>query len=402
MNQNHLKIAMLCPYLPPMYSGAGHQALRIGTELKSRGHDIFFVTSSNNRQEQNHALNGIDVFYTNAKRMNSYYGQFTFGLKSLLILYKKRNEFDILFSPGMGPLIGFLYKFMKILNKKVVLRMSVFADDPGILKKRKIGTYLLLPYHLADIIIAPSTARMKGVIENLPELHSKLVRMNNCVNINQFRPCNSIDEKTHLLKTLELNPKRKYVSYVGRIIERKGVDFLIDAWKEVIEKYNNACLLLVGPYDYSSKGSTRTDPMLHKLKLKLEKYNLHNNVIFTGQVDNVSDYLKISDVFVFASQAEGLPSAPIEAMASGIPPVVLDIKDIMSDIIDTGEDGIIVPTKNPGLFASSIIDLLKDSEHATNLGEMARKKICNNFSIKVVGEYYINLFIKVLSKQSHY
>lgn len=398
MNQKHLKIAMLCPYLPPMYSGAGHQALRIGIELKNKGHDVFFVTSSNHTQEQNKTLNGIDVYYTNTRRMNGYYGQIIFGLKSLLILYRKKNDFEILFSPGMGPLIGFLYKFMNILNKIVILRMSVFADDPGILKKRKIGKYLLLPYHLADIIIAPSTARMKGVIDNLPELNSKLIRMNNCVNINQFIPCNSTDEKINLQKTLDLDPNQKYVSYVGRIIERKGVDFLIDAWNEVIKKYSNACLLLVGPYDYSSKGNSSKDPILNKLKRKLEEYNLQNKVIFTGQVENVSDYLKISDVFVFASQAEGLPSAPIEAMSSGIPSVVLDIKDIMSDIINTGEDGIIVPNKNPKLFANSITELLEDQAYATDIGKRARQKICNKFSIKVVGESYINLFTKALSK----
>ena len=130
MNKKPLKVAMLCPYLPPMYSGAGHQALRIGIELKNKGHDIFFVTASNHAQEKNHKLNGMDVYYTKIKRMNSFYGQILFGLKSLFILYRKRNEFDILYSPGMGSSIGFLFKCMKILNKKVVLRMSVFTDDP--------------------------------------------------------------------------------------------------------------------------------------------------------------------------------------------------------------------------------------------------------------------------------
>ncbi|MCF6281216.1 MAG: glycosyltransferase family 4 protein [Candidatus Polarisedimenticolaceae bacterium] len=398
MEQRPLRIAMLCPYLPPIYSGAGQQALRIGTALKSKGHNVFFVTASHSVESKHQLLNGVDTFYSRIERMSSYRGQIMFGLKSLIVLFKKRKEFDILFSPGMGAMLGFLYFSLKIFDKKIILRMSVFTDDPGIIKKRKISSYLLLPYKLADCIIAPSTARLNGVVNNLPNHGHKVTRINNCVNTKHFSPCVSSISKNELLRKLQLQTDQKYVIFVGRIIARKGVDFLVDVWREVIQQYSNATLLFVGPYDFASKGINKTDPVMQKLQVKINNYNLDKKIIFTGQVDNVSDYLKVSDVFVFASEAEGLPSAPIEAMSSGVPPVVLDIEDIMPDIIDSEENGIIVASKDAEAFSNSILKLLTDEQYSEQMSINARQKICANFSINVVTEKYEQLFRALICK----
>ena len=180
---------------------------------------------------------------------------------------------------------------------------------------------------------------------------------------------------------------------MGRIIERKGIDFLIDVWNEVNKTYDGAILLLIGPVDYESKGKgSSIDPFISKLKDKIARYNLETKIVFIGETNIVHRYLQIADVFVFASTAEGLPSAPIEAMAAAVPPVVLNIKDIMTDIINSGQDGIIIENKNVSEFSEAVVRLLQNNEYREKVGKNARKKVEQYFSEKKVCESYIKLF----------
>jgi len=399
MGKKPLKIAILAQYLPPIYSGAGRQALKIGMELHNKGHSVFFVTCRYPTLKPRPVINGIKTYEVTTRNISSIQGHFTFGIKALIILLKKRHDFDILFSPGMCPLIAFVFIILKALNKKIVLRMSLFTDNPEILKRRKIGRYLLLPYHLADSIVAPSTARLKDASQAFPEYAEKIVRINNCVNTKVFNYCSDNEEKLLLKKKLNLDPGLQYVSYVGRIIKRKGIEFLIEAWKEVVKDYDKAVLLLIGPNDYASKGKINSDNSFYrKINKEIENSNIGNKVIFIGETNKVPEYLKVSDVFVFASIAEGLPSAPIEAMAAGVPPVVLDIKDIMTDIIDTGQNGLIISQGDIDCFREELIRVLKDDIYRLELSRRAREKAVKHFSVECVGQKYIELFQFILSK----
>lgn len=398
MNKEPLRVAIFSNFLPPAYSGAGQQAVRIATWLKRTGHNVFFVTPRHPDHEYDSTINGIPVYDVKIKKVSGNRGNIMAGIKALGVLIKKRDEYDILFCPYMGTLIGFLFLALKVLRKKIIIRMSLFLDDPALFKKRKLALYYLLPYHLADKIIAPSTARLKGVLRTYPQKVSRLTRINNCVDTQKFLPCKSDKEKKELFKSLQLEPEKKYVSFVGRIIERKGVEFLIDAWSRVAKQYDDAILLLIGPVDYKSKGENGSEfPFFSKIKNKINDYGLNEKIKFIGETDIVQNYLKISDVFVFASVAEGLPSAPIEAMATGVPPVVLNIEDIMSDIIDSGKDGIIINDKNIENFSNSILRFLKDEEYKIESGKKARLKVVENFSIESVGQEYISLFYDALN-----
>jgi glycosyltransferase involved in cell wall biosynthesis len=114
--------------------------------------------------------------------------------------------------------------------------------------------------------------------------------------------------KELLKKKLNIDKEKKVFITVGSLIPRKDVTTVINGFK-LYNTTNNSILLIVG------NGFE---------KKNLEKM-FHNSVKFLGNIENVVEYLQISDCFISASLAEGLPNTVLEAMACGLPTVLSDI-----------------------------------------------------------------------------
>lgn len=131
------------------------------------------------------------------------------------------------------------------------------------------------------------------------------------------------------------------VGHVGRFHPQKNHVFLIDVFKEIYTYNKNVVLLLVG------KGEK-----IDEIKLKVKKYGLTNNVIFTGVRSDIQDIFQAMDLFVFPSKYEGLGIVAIEAQAAGLPCIVSDkIPDdvLITNLIEK------VPIKNKKVWASKIL-----------------------------------------------
>ncbi|MBO5069698.1 MAG: glycosyltransferase family 1 protein [Roseburia sp.] len=97
------------------------------------------------------------------------------------------------------------------------------------------------------------------------------------------------------------------VAHIGRFDPVKNHTFLLDVFREVVNRHENSILLLAGV------GST-----MNEMKAKAETYGLKDRVRFLGSVSNIPDLLQMSDVFVFPSRYEGLGISLMEAQAAGL------------------------------------------------------------------------------------
>lgn len=113
--------------------------------------------------------------------------------------------------------------------------------------------------------------------------------------------------------------------HVGSFSTPKNHKFLIQVFKKVKQKKPDSKLLLVG------------DGYLHDNIVQLiEEYGLNADVILTGSVGNVNEYMMGMDVMIFPSLFEGLPVTVVEAQATGLPAVISDVitKDVyLTDIV---------------------------------------------------------------------
>lgn len=104
------------------------------------------------------------------------------------------------------------------------------------------------------------------------------------------------------------------IGHVGRFNVQKNHEYLICIFEELHKKNKNAYLVLVG-----------TGEKLDEIKNAVKKSTVKDNVIFTGAIDNVSDYLSAFDVMLLPSLYEGLPMVVIEWQIAGLPCIVSDV-----------------------------------------------------------------------------
>lgn len=150
---------------------------------------------------------------------------------------------------------------------------------------------------------------------------------------------------------------------VGDLNRNKNNRLVIEAIKEIEDK--NIHYLICG-----------RGPELSKLKKLVHKYALDGNVHFLGFREDIGNLLKVSDIFINVSYREGLPRATMEAMASGIPCVVSNIRG-NRDLIENGIGGYTVSPNDKIELAKSILLVRKNPELSANMVRYNLEKIKN-------------------------
>jgi glycosyltransferase involved in cell wall biosynthesis len=168
----------------------------------------------------------------------------------------------------------------------------------------------------------------------------------------------------------------------GRVdIRRKGLDILVEAWRQVCEERPEADLrlLLCG----GGAGNERLRGLMEQAGLR----GVHWHEGYTTDRSIVRRQLAASDVFVFPSRHEGFAVAPMEAMACGRAVVACAAPGV-ADLLRGGEraGGIVVARKDANALAGAMGRLLDDRELAWRLGEAARRRIEECYSPEAIGE----------------
>lgn len=168
--------------------------------------------------------------------------------------------------------------------------------------------------------------------------------------------------------------------WIGRVdITPKGIDVLIEAWRQVREHCLKApTLLMLGTG--SGAGWLRS----RIAELELDDVCWRDEFVLDRAI--VSTFLCAGDVFVLPSRQEGFPVAPMEAMAAGLPVVACDAPGVRG-VVGEGDDagGIVVPRDNPYALAHALQSLINDCELRTAFGEKAARRVVQQFSLDAVG-----------------
>lgn len=140
------------------------------------------------------------------------------------------------------------------------------------------------------------------------------------------------------------------ITFIGRLVEEKGIIDLLEAIDKL--KLKNFKVFMIGDVHHSER-----DTSTYKA---IQNYKKLSNVIFTGALDNIRDYLYLSDIFCLPSYREGMPRSIIEAMAMKNAIITTDIRGCREEVVDN-ENGYLVPTNAPQYIATKIEALADDS-----------------------------------------
>jgi glycosyltransferase involved in cell wall biosynthesis len=357
-----MKIAQLTPYFHPHIGGVESYVLALSKELMKKRHDVTVYTTLLPNTKENENIEGVNV-----KRIKPL---FTL-LKTPVTPSLKISGYDIVHAHSPPPFHSyFAARFCKKNKIPFVLTYHCDPEIPSFLGRlisamymRTFGIYALKN---ADRIIV-STKTYAATSRAMWNYEPAVIP--SAVDIKEFNPNvdgNDIREKYNL--------DGNVVLFVGRLVEHKGLEYLIRSARSVDAKY-----LIVG------EGELR-----RKFEEEVKNLGLSDKIIFTGKVSSTElpKYYAASNVFVLPSVArlEAFGLVIAEAMSCGKPVIVSDIPGVRELITDNVE-GVLVPPMDEKVLSEKINILLSNPEMRKRMGESGRKKVEEKFSWeRVIGE----------------
>lgn len=160
--------------------------------------------------------------------------------------------------------------------------------------------------------------------------------------------------------------------YVGRLAAVKGLPILLESLAKLVSNYPDLELTVVGD------GGDR-----EPLEALTDSLGLRSHVKFLGYQSQIEvrQHLQKTDAFVMASFAEGVPVVLMEAMAAGVPVVATQIAGV-SELVEPGINGYLVPAGDAETLADRIEDLVQSAELRSRFGTAGRAKVTSEFNIK--------------------
>lgn len=177
---------------------------------------------------------------------------------------------------------------------------------------------------------------------------------------------------------------RPLIGMVGRLTAQKGIEYFLAAARKLLAEFPDLIFPIVGD-----------GPDREKLERMARELNIEKSVRFTGARKDIANVYASLDIFVLASIDEGMPMALLEAMASGRPVVATDVGAV-SQIVVSGETGILVRSADAGELANAIAALLRDPALRARLASNGQAKVRGQFSSQVMTQNYCKLYTRIL------
>ncbi len=342
---------------PPLGGGAGNATYYLLKELaKEKNINITLVTSSIGKYQEKNISDNVKIYFLNiGKKGNLHYQSnkdiLNYTLRAYLFCKKlnKKNNFDLVHA-FFGIPCGYIA--MKLDLPYIV---SLRGSDVPFYNKRFYWLDKIIFQRLSKNI----WERSKRVVTNSEGL--KILAERSCAEQNFEVIYNGIDFEKFKPQKRE-NNKFTIIS-TSRLIKRKGINYLIDAFIKFNKKYKESDLIIIGD------GNLR-----EKIEEKVIKSGLKDKINILGTIDhnNINDYYKKSDVFVLPSLNEGMSNSLLEAMSSGLAIISTDTGGTR-ELIDK-RNGIIINKKNINDIYKSLENLYTDRQRLKKMKWESRNK----------------------------
>lgn len=188
----------------------------------------------------------------------------------------------------------------------------------------------------------------------------------------------SMSKKNEIKDELSIERDKVVIGCVSSLEERKGHKYLLEVFKRLKRDYDNIVLVIAG-----------TGNEKNNLTETVKKYNIEDDVIFTGYRDDIENIFSIMDIKVLTSLWEGLPKVLIQAAYMSIPIVTFDVEGVR-EVIDNGKNGFITDVLDLEDFYNKLSLLIKDKD--------LRKKMSQYSNINEENRWDYSNMVKEIEK----
>ena len=389
-----MKVAFITFEYPPfIQGGAGVYGYNLTKELARLGHEVHVITPRVAGYDKELVEEGL--FVHRLRFLNKpFLAAVSFWLslrKEFPSLERQAGGFDIVHDSGLS---GFSLSRKAAHSPRVVTvhhltRTTLKATEASLFHRVRnlrgeIGiSPLIEPVCIkqADQIIAVSQHTKHDIVKTygLPESMIEVI-------YHGVRPEDYVvaeKEKVKLRSTLGIN-SQPMILFVGRLTTRKGIDILLKALPQLI-KEKEAKLIIVG------SGNQKYYRGL------AQSLGVSDNTIFLGHVpdDTLRLLFSTCDLFVLPSRLEGLGIVILEAMAAGKPVVATNVGGI-PELIESGQNGILIESNNEDELSSAIIHIASDESLAKTIGGNNVRKVRECYSWEVAAQKVERLYNELI------
>jgi glycosyltransferase involved in cell wall biosynthesis len=367
-----------------MGGGAGNATANTARSLVEKGHSVHVLTSALRGQLAMEALDGVVVWRVRSLRRSilecGLVGAATYLFFALFKLRRlaAANNYDIYqfyFSLPTGLLALYVHL---VLRKPYVLALRG-SDVPGYDE----SAWFMAPLHC---LLRPLTrylwrhaksvtviSRQLGGLarETLPALDVRVIP-------------NGIDTKCFPRKT-ETEPRGNIrLITVCRMVQRKGLEFLIEAMRELRD--DDIELWLIG-----------SGPLHGQVQRLVREHEVADCVWMPGYVprEKLASYYGQADIFVLPSLSESFGQVLLEAMSTGLPIVATTVGGI-PEVVENQRGGLLIPPKSSEAIVAAVRSLIAFPQRMSRMGEHNADRARQRYRWDLVASAYEDLYYRVL------
>lgn len=394
-----MKILEFAMYSPEFLSSFGDSLLALGRELKKYGDSMVVCFPEKKGWMKVFEDEGIKIEILPRELregvplvMDRIMSVLSFRTSKLLATIVKKHKIDIIHTHFWleTQVIACITKLFFCPKVKIVFHwrspphadaLLTYGDAGGIQRrllqiKRYIGN---VGYRIMNASCVNRNVAISKYIQDI--LYKKGIKnvnlIYNGIDLNKYNP-ELVDVKLECP-----HHKSNIIGKISNFLPPKDHTTFVETAKLVLQKYPETKFALVGD------GPTRP---------KVEDYakvlGIMESLMFTGMQEDVYRVIKGCNFTVLSSLHEGFGNVICEAMALKKPVIATNVGGI-PEIVKDGENGFLVPRKNPTAMAEKILFLIEHSEEVTRLGENARKLIEQKFTMDRWAREVRELFLSV-------
>jgi len=387
-----MKILLATESYYPNIDGGAIAQYNLVNELSKKGHDVRVIAPGGSLKNDIEKQNQVTVYRTRGIRLPLYMdGRYHFSPFPIFKVKKIIKEFkpDIVDVCSPYPIsvsthICARKQKIPVVGSIHVLPGNMITPFLRLKNLQKIENffwkYLVTYFNRVDWATIPTKTGADMFIEK--GLKTDITPISNGLNTEVFNPKN---DGEYLKKRFNL-PKKKIVLFAGRINEEKNLDVLIKAIPHVIKKIDVHFLLVGGGGEYKQ--------WLINLGKNL---GVEKNFTFTDFLDwgDYPNVYSIADLFAIPSESELQSIVTLEAIATGLPVVVVD-KGALPELA-SNNNGLVFKSKNSVDMAECIVKILSNEKLRKQMGKNSLELI-KKHTIKSVAEQYEKTYEKIINR----
>jgi glycosyltransferase involved in cell wall biosynthesis len=378
------RVVHVLTFLDSQTGGMERQALQLAQEQRTRGDSVWFITSAHvgvmrrNGLSLFGSLGGIEVvripFFRGWRRWNAIW----YAACVMLLLVRRSRTYDIIHAHQLHTSGIITAWSIALLRKKYAVIKVAAGGATGDVHHLQAFLFQRSILGLLNQLRIQCVGVSSQTVQELRSLGvRRVVTIPNGVDLDRFSPSLHADRADLRAELFPLSGAHYFVCSVGRFTSEKGHEVLIDALAQ-LPAY------IVGVF-------VGTGPLLAVLQKRVRQHRMTSRVLFVGTTDHVEEFYAVADCFVLPSYSEGMPNALLEAMAVGLPVVASRIP-ATSDIVQDGEDGMLVSPGDARLFAGAILRVCEDVDFSWRIGAAARRHMEESYDLHKVANRYATLY----------